>query len=77
VNLRTLKPRLWYWTARYPEWTPDDGGEDAGSGGRLLRLLLARPQDARPLRSARPDDDEDVFWEALDDDVQHHGRPMW
>ena len=76
MDLRELKPRLWYWTARHPDWAPDDGGEDgwepdvgcyahvAPDGGTLVLV--------DPLV---PAGDEDAFWRALDGDVEHHGPP--
>jgi hypothetical protein len=72
VNLRELRPRLWYWTARHPDWAPGDRWEpDVGcyahvpAGGGTLVLF-------DPLV---PAGDEDAFWRALDSDVQHHGSP--
>jgi glyoxylase-like metal-dependent hydrolase (beta-lactamase superfamily II) len=78
MDVRELRPRLWYWTARHPDWTPEQGGEDGWEpdvgcyayvtrdGGSLLLL--------DPLA---PDGGEDVerFWRALDSDVEHHGPP--
>jgi glyoxylase-like metal-dependent hydrolase (beta-lactamase superfamily II) len=71
-----LRPRLWYWTARHPDWAPDKGGEDgwepdvgcyayvAPDGGTLVLV--------DPLV---PAGDEDAFWRALDGHVEHHGPP--
>ena len=77
MNVRELEPRLWYWTARHPEWTPDDGGEDGwepevGSyayvSPDLGTLVLFDP--------LVPGEAEDASWEALDSDVRHHGAPQ-
>jgi hypothetical protein len=74
--MRELKPRLWYWTARHPDWTPDQGGDDGWEpdvgcyayvtpdGGTLVLV--------DPLV---PAGDGDAFWRALDGDVEHHGPP--
>ena len=26
--MRELQPRLWWWEAAHPEWTPDDGATE-------------------------------------------------
>jgi len=74
--LRELKPRLWYWTARHPDWTPNESGDngwepDVGcyayvspDGGTLALV--------DPLVAAGEDE---ASWRALDDDVAHHGPP--
>jgi hypothetical protein len=72
VNVRELKPRLWYWTSRHPDWTPEDGWEpEVGSYAYvppdLSALVLFDP--------LVPAGGEDAFWEALDGDVRHHGPP--
>jgi len=71
--MRELKPRLWYWTARHPEWTPDDNwqpevGSYAYVSPDLGTLVLFDP--------LVPGDSDDAFWEALDGDVRHHGPPQ-
>ena len=77
VDVRELEPRLWYWTARHPAWTPEDGarenGWDAEVGSYayvsadLGTLVLFDP--------LVPNEGEDAFWDALDADVEHHGAP--
>jgi hypothetical protein len=76
VDLTELKPRLWYWTARHPDWTSDNGGNDGWEPDVGCYAHVA-PDGATlvlvdPLV---PAGDEDAFWRALDDDVEHHGPP--
>jgi glyoxylase-like metal-dependent hydrolase (beta-lactamase superfamily II) len=67
-----LRPRLWYWTARHPDWAPNDGWEpDVGCYAYVApdggTLVLVDP--------LVPDADEEAFWRALDLEVEHHGPP--
>jgi glyoxylase-like metal-dependent hydrolase (beta-lactamase superfamily II) len=78
MDVRELRPRLWYWTARHPDWTPDDGGADgwepevgcysyvAPDGETLVLLDPLAPGDG---------EDGERFWRALDRDVERHGPP--
>jgi hypothetical protein len=78
MDVRELRPRLWYWTARHPDWTPDDGGPDgwepdvgcysyvSPDGGTLVLLDPLVPSGG---------EDEERFWRALDRDVAAHGPP--
>ena len=76
MDVRELAPGLWRWTARHPEWTPDQGGpggweaevasfycEAEGS------LLLVDPI----VPSGLPE--QERFWRALDRDVTRVGSP--
>jgi hypothetical protein len=78
MNVRELRPRLWHWTARHPDWTPEQGGADGwepevgcysyvSPDGETLVLL-------DPLAPSEGADDE-RFWQALDRDVAQHGPP--
>jgi len=72
MHLTELKPRLWRWTARHPDWTPEDRWEaDVGCYAYvppdLGTVVLFDP--------LVPAGDADAFWEALDGDVAHHGPP--
>jgi hypothetical protein len=72
VHTRELRPRLWRWTARHPDWTPGDRWEPqvgcyAYVAADLGTLVLFDP--------LIPVGDEDAFWDAVDGDVAHHGPP--
>src|SRR5215208_627292 len=72
MDPRELKPRLWYWTARHPDWGPGDGWEpDVGCYAYVTpdggTLVLVDP--------LVPAGDDDALWRALDADVDHHGPP--
>ena len=72
MNVRELRPRLWYWTAPHPEWTQGDGWEpDVGSYAYV-------PPDVATFVLIDPlvPDDDGALWKALDDDVRHHGPPQ-
>jgi hypothetical protein len=76
MNVRELKPRLWYWTARHPDWTADQGGEGGWEPDVGCYAYVAPDLRALVLIDALvPGGDADSFWEALDDDVAHHGPP--
>jgi hypothetical protein len=78
MDVRELRPRLWYWTARHPDWTPDQGGDDgwepdvgcysyvSPDGATLVLLDPLAPGNG---------EDEERFWRALDRDVESHGPP--
>jgi hypothetical protein len=76
VDVRELKPRLWYWTTRHPEWTPDDGGADGWEPE--VGSYAYVPPDASTFVLIDPlvPGDDDALWKALDDDVGHHGPPQ-
>jgi glyoxylase-like metal-dependent hydrolase (beta-lactamase superfamily II) len=74
VAVTELRPRLWHWTARHPDWgkEPDGGwGPDVESYAYVTpagdRLVLVDPLVAG--------DEAEALWSALDDDVAHHGPP--
>jgi len=76
VDVGELAPGLWRWTARHPEWTPDQGGpegweEDVAAyyceaAGDLLLIDPIVPGDEA---------EQSRFWEALDRDVARVGLP--
>lgn len=78
MDVRELKPRLWYWTARHPEWTADDGGDD-GWEPEVSSYAYVSPDRGTlvlvdPLVPDR--DGGEACWRQLDDDVRHHGPPQ-
>jgi len=78
MEVRELRPRLWYWTAPHPEWTPEDGGDDGWEPDVGCYSYVSPAGDELvlldPLVPSEPED-ADRFWSALDDDVEHHGAP--
>ena len=74
--MRELRPGLWRWTARHPDWTPDDGGAE-GWGPDVGcvyyevpdAIVLVDPLVPRGEHRAR-------FLDALDRDVHRAGRPV-
>ena len=75
MNVTELAPRLWRWTATHPEWTEEEGGQDGWEPEVSSYALVG--EDALVLIDPLvPEDDEERFWRALDDDVEHHGPPQ-
>jgi len=68
--VRELRPRLWYWTAPHPEWTPESGGDDGWE--REVGSYAYVPPDGGTLVLIDP---LVADWDALDRDVEHHGPP--
>ena len=70
MDVQEIAPRLWWWSAPHPEWTPDGGWGQIVSSYALVAdhaFVLFDP--------LVPPDEPDRFWEALDRDVEHHGPP--
>ncbi len=78
--MRELRPRLWYWTARHPDWTPEDGGDDGWEPDVGCYAYVPLDGDELVLFDplVPPDDtfDGERFWRALHRDVEHHGPPQ-
>jgi glyoxylase-like metal-dependent hydrolase (beta-lactamase superfamily II) len=71
VTVEELAPGLWRWSSRHPEWTPEADWPADVSSYFLVQdgvLVLIDP--------LVPDDEEERFWRALDDDVRDHGPPQ-
>lgn len=71
MRVQRLRPDLWRWTARHPEWTPEEEwGEEVG-------CLYQETDDAVTLIDPLvPPEDSARFLEALDRDVARTGRPV-
>ena len=71
---RELRPRLWHWQARHPEWEdePDAGWDPLVESYAYVsaanELVLVDP--------LVPDDDAQAFWAALDHEIARHARPQ-
>ena len=75
VEIEKIAQHLWWWTATHPDWGPQDF--EAGQGWEREVSCYALVEDGElvifdPLV---PPEDEERFWRALDDDVEHHGPP--
>jgi glyoxylase-like metal-dependent hydrolase (beta-lactamase superfamily II) len=77
VQVEELRPRLWRWTTRHPEWTTDEGGEDGW--GPVVSSTYHETDEAvvliDPLVPEAPDERE-RFLRALDRDVERVGAPL-
>lgn len=75
MKIEEIAPRLWWWSARHPEWTP--GADKDGQGWQeTVSSYAVVADDAFVLFDPLvPEEDESAFWDALDRDVAHHGAP--
>lgn len=78
MEVRSLRPGLWCWSAPHPDWTPADGRP--GGWERDVWSLYYEAPDAVVLidPQAPPDGTPEAtrFWEALDRDVARLGLPV-
>jgi glyoxylase-like metal-dependent hydrolase (beta-lactamase superfamily II) len=82
MDVETIRPGLWRWTAPHPDWTEKDGGpggwaRDVASfyyeaPGHVVLLDPQVPPDGAP--DGTPDAER--FWRALDRDVQRLQLPV-
>jgi hypothetical protein len=82
MDVETIRPGLWRWTAPHPDWTEKDGGpggweRDVASfyyeaPGHVVLLDPQAPPDGAP--SGTPEAER--FWRALDGDVQRLQLPV-
>jgi glyoxylase-like metal-dependent hydrolase (beta-lactamase superfamily II) len=73
VDVQELKPGLWRWTARHPDWTPEEGGPDGWEPE--IGCVYYEAADAVVLIDPLvPDDAVERFWRALDRDLK--GKPL-
>ena len=75
MNVTELAPGLWRWTATHPEWTEEEGGQE-GWKAEVSSYALVEEDTLVLIDPLVPADDEERFWRALDDDVEHHGPPQ-
>jgi glyoxylase-like metal-dependent hydrolase (beta-lactamase superfamily II) len=75
VKIEEIAPRLWWWSAPHPEWTPaaDKGGK--GWGQIVSSYALVADDTFVLFDPLVPEGDASEFWTALDADVEHHGAP--
>jgi glyoxylase-like metal-dependent hydrolase (beta-lactamase superfamily II) len=75
VEIEQIAPRLWWWTAPHPEWTPGDFVDDQGWDRDVSSYALVEDDQLVLFDPLVPAGDEEAFWKALDGDVEHHGPP--
>ena len=73
MDVRELRPRLWYWTALHPEWSPESDGWEQEVG--CYAYVASDERTLVLFDPLVPEEGEDEFWRALDTDVEHHGPP--
>lgn len=77
MTVDELRPGLWRWTARHPEWTPEEGGPD-GWAPEVGCVYYEAPGVVVLIDPLVPEEDaeRERFWRALDHDVERLGRPV-
>jgi glyoxylase-like metal-dependent hydrolase (beta-lactamase superfamily II) len=74
MDVQEIAPRLRWWSAPHPEWTPKNA--EGGGWDQIVSSYALVADDAFVLFDPLvPPDEPDRFWEALDRDVEHHGPP--
>lgn len=64
MTIEQIAPQLWCWSARHPEWKQEVSSYALVAEGVFVLF--------DPLV---PEEDSGELWEALDNDVRHHGPP--
>jgi hypothetical protein len=74
MEVAELAPGLWRWTARHPEWTPDQGGPE-GWEPEVASYYCEAAGDVLLIDPIVPADggERERFWRALDHDVEKPG----
>jgi glyoxylase-like metal-dependent hydrolase (beta-lactamase superfamily II) len=75
MKMEEIAPRLWWWTAPHPSWTP--GAFRGGKGWKedVSSYALVENGELVLFDPLVPRGEEEAFWKALDGDVEHHGPP--
>jgi glyoxylase-like metal-dependent hydrolase (beta-lactamase superfamily II) len=73
VNVVELAPGLWRWTARHPDWTPEQGGPE-GWEPEVASYYCEADDEVVLIDPIVPVGHEQ-FWRALDRDVERVGSP--
>jgi glyoxylase-like metal-dependent hydrolase (beta-lactamase superfamily II) len=69
TGVQEIAPRLWWWTAEHPEWTPDDLEEGQGWEQTVSSYALEADESLVLFDPLVPD------WEPVDRLVARHGPP--
>jgi glyoxylase-like metal-dependent hydrolase (beta-lactamase superfamily II) len=70
VVVAEIRPGLWRWASRHPEWTSGEDWEPEVSS-----YYVAEGDTLVVIDPLVPAGEEDDFWRALDRDVETHGPP--
>ncbi len=74
MDMQEIAPRLWWWSAPHPEWTPKHA--EGGGWDEIVSSYALVADDALVLFDPLvPSDEPDRFWAALGRDVDAHGPP--
>lgn len=75
MNIEEIAPRLWWWSAPHPEWTPAADKDEKGWSEIVSSYALVADDAFVLFDPLVPEGDQPELWEALDRDVEHHGAP--
>lgn len=75
MDAQEIAPRLWWWSAPHPEWTPEEAEDGQGWDETVSSYALVADEAFVLFDPLVPRDDPDGFWQALDRDVEAHGPP--
>lgn len=75
MEIEQIAPHLWWWTAPHPEWSPSSFKNGRGWERDVSSYALVEDGSLVLFDPLVPADDDERFWSALDDDVEHHGPP--
>lgn len=75
MRVEEIAPRLWWWTAPHPGWTPDQFRDGRGWQREVSCYALVADDALVLFDPLVPQGDEERFWAALDRDVEEHGPP--
>jgi glyoxylase-like metal-dependent hydrolase (beta-lactamase superfamily II) len=71
MDVQELRPGLWRWTASHPQWDhAEQWGPEVGS------VYAELPESVVVVDPLVPEDEEELFWAALDRDVERLGLPV-
>jgi glyoxylase-like metal-dependent hydrolase (beta-lactamase superfamily II) len=74
MNVFQIAPGLWRWTARHPDWTPEDGAGD-GWEPEVASYFYESADGVVLIDPLVPADEAERFWEGLDRDIERSARP--
>jgi glyoxylase-like metal-dependent hydrolase (beta-lactamase superfamily II) len=75
LRITELKPGLWRWTGKHPEWAPEHGGPN-GWEEEVSCFYYEAPEAVVLIDPLIPPEDPERFLEALDRDVERVGLPV-
>ena len=76
MEIGELRPRLWHWRARHPEWEKDGPGSGWEPTVESYAYVTPAGDELVLVDPLVPADDAERFWDALERDVEHHGPPQ-